>query len=55
MWYEDFGAAREAGSVQGAYVNADEEGAPVLSVTVTGDVTLYLAWRAPDFDGIAVS
>lgn len=55
MWYEDFGSAREAGSVQGAYVNADEEGAPVLSVTVTGDVTLYLAWRAPDFDGIAVS
>ncbi len=55
MWYWDFGAAREAKNVRGAFIDADEDGPAVASVTVTGDVTLYLAWRAPDFDGIVVS
>lgn len=55
VWYQDFGEPREARSVRGAFTNADEDGAAVYSMTVTGDVTLYRAWRAPDFDGIEVS
>lgn len=55
MWYWDFGAAREAKNVRGAFTDVDEDGPAVASVTVTGDVTLYLAWRASDFDGIVVS
>ncbi len=55
MWYEDFGAARKAENVHGAFASADEDGSAVASVTITGDATLYLAWRAPEFDGIEVS
>ncbi len=55
IWYRDFGVSREAKNVRGAFADASESGSARLAVTITGDVTLYLAWRAPDFDGIAVS
>ena len=55
MWYEDRGRTREATNVPGVFLDAGESSAPAETLKVTGDATLYLAWRSPHYEGIAVS
>ena len=55
MWYEDRDRMREATNVPGVFLDAGERSAPAETLKVTGDATLYLAWRPPHYEGIAVS
>ncbi len=55
LWYSAHGEVREAKEVSGAYVDADAESKPILSLRITADTKLYRAWRPDRYEGIEVS
>lgn len=55
IWYEDREIPREAVNVLGVFMDGEESSSPVETMKVTGDATLYLAWRLPQYEGIEVS
>ena len=55
VWFEDMGRTREASCAEGAYAEAAASG-PLLRVArLVRNTTVYLLWRIPAYDGIALS
>lgn len=55
VWYEERGRAREALSVAGAFLDADELTPAVEVLKVVNDVVVYISWHTQEYEGIAVS
>ncbi len=55
IWYEEHERVREALSVTGAFLDAEEFTPAVEVLKVVNDVTAYLSWHAQEYEGIAVS
>ncbi len=54
VWYEDMGSVREAACAVGAFAEADAGGSPLLTARLTKNTLVYLCWRVPAYDGIAL-
>lgn len=54
VWFEDRGAPREVPCSRGAYATADGLGSPSFATLVVGDMTAYLGWSVPLYDGVEV-
>lgn len=55
VWFEDMGRTREAFCAAGAYAESTASGPLLRAARLVRNTTVYLLWRIPAYDGIALS
>lgn len=55
VWYEDMGRVREAACAAGAYADLSAAGPLMRFARITCNTIVYLTWKTPSYDGIALS